>query len=76
MDINKTKLHYSSQVLPASEMCLLIVVGGRGAGMMWGAGMATLSGSNLSCLGFISSLFEIILFLIHSTQTSCPVLCP
>lgn len=56
-------------------MCLLIV-GGRGAGMMWGAGMATLSGSNLSCLGFISSLFEIILFLIHSTQTSCPVLCP
>lgn len=35
MDINKTKLHYSSQVLPASEMCLLIAVSGKRIIFIW-----------------------------------------
>lgn len=56
MDINKTKLHYSSQVLPASEMCLVIVVGGRGAALTW-ADVGAAVGSNLSFLAlFIPSL--------------------
>jgi len=30
VDINKTELHYSSQVLPAGPLCLLIATGRRG----------------------------------------------
>lgn len=75
MDINKTKLHYSSQVLPASEMCLLIVVSGKKSIFIWAiwdAGMAIFSVSKLvSSLSWLYFSFcEVISFLIYSTQNT------
>lgn len=73
VDINKTKLHYSSQVLPASEMCLLIVVSGKRVLFIWDD--TGCRHGHLVCLKavlsvVIFSLFEVISFLICSTQNT------